>query len=125
MSSVNFLLRALKFSQSLQEQVVIFSSVIILSEKKIYLFQHFSFHNLFDLVHGDANTFTLNVTSQRCKYKSIRCTTLRSSDFRSPENLIFPAMYVYSKNSKNTCHKEGEGRDVAFFRCPKIGPKKC
>ena len=44
-----------------QEQVVIFSSVIILSEKKkhwvelyLKLFQHFSFHNLFDLVHSEA-----------------------------------------------------------------------
>ena len=44
-----------------QEQVVIFASVIILSEKKkhwvelyLKLFQHFSFHNPFDLVHSEA-----------------------------------------------------------------------
>ena len=58
-----------QYSQSFQKQVVMFSNVIILSEKKILniavpkFISTFSFHNLFDLmhseVHGEGNTFTL------------------------------------------------------------------
>ena len=57
LSSVNFL-RIPNYLQSSQEQMVIFSSVIILSEKKplniaVYTWIYFNIfsHNLFDLVH--------------------------------------------------------------------------
>ena len=81
-------------SQSFQKQVVMFSSVIILSVKKtlnieldLNLFQHFSFHNLFDLVHsgvhGETNTFTSSRSPE---------LALRRTNFCSPENLFFSAL---------------------------------
>ena len=50
-----------QYSQSFQKQVVMFSSVIILSEKKMLniavpkSISTFSFHNLYDLVHSEVH----------------------------------------------------------------------
>ena len=117
LSSANFL-RTLNYSQSFREQVVMFSSVIILSEKKnteyelyLNLFQHFPFiiyliwstvsytvRQTLLLRNVTRNTKLLlrNIISNAKLWGTQRSPelSLRSTDFSSPENLIFPALTV-------------------------------
>ena len=61
-------------------------------------FKHFPFYSLFHFVHGElhseANTCSPNVTKSTKLQGAQRAPelVLRSMKFRSPENLIFPAL---------------------------------
>ena len=73
------------------------------------LFQHLSFHNQFHLVHSEAHNeasmCTSNVT-RSTKLRVMQCCpelAIRSTEFRVPENLIFPALIF--KHYKNISYK--------------------
>ena len=71
-------------------------------------------------MHGEANTFTLYITSQRSMYKTIRCTTfswtyfkeLQLSFTRKPN--FFSHVYILQK-LQNYMPLRGRGRSVLHY----------
>ena len=104
----NFL-RILNYSQSFQEQVVMFSSVIILSEKKTLNIAVFTYFDIFlSIIYLIWSTVRYTYTQWGKLCNVTRSTKLRgtqhspelalsSTDFCSPENLIFPALKTQFK----------------------------